>query len=253
MQLAHNGSEAWSALEQPGAPQIAILDWRMPGMDGVDICRRLREKNDERYTYVVLLSALRAQEQISHGLSAGADDYIVKPFDMNELVERVRAGCRVVEREHTLREGLKAEHESQSKQLAALSTTDELTGLHNRRAFMNLAEQHARLALRRREPFSVMFMDLNGLKLINDHLGHEAGDRAIREAAVLLKRTMRDADILARLGGDEFVALLDGGVETVQAVFKRLGCELEALSSEPQRPYRVSISAGAARSDACWA
>jgi diguanylate cyclase (GGDEF)-like protein len=248
VESAADGSEAWTVLERADAPQIAILDWRMPGLDGVEICRKVRQRGGH-YRYLLLLSALGDVKYITNGLSAGADDYIVKPCDLGELLERVRVGCRVVDREqalHSAHEQLKAEHESRSAALAAISMTDELTGLHNRRGFLTLADQHARLAVRRLNPFSIAFMDLNGLKSINDHLGHEAGDQAIREAAAVLRRTVRDADIVARLGGDEFVALLDGGAEAVDVVFERLRRELDALCTEPERRYRLSLSFGAA-------
>jgi two-component system cell cycle response regulator len=244
-----DGAEAWAAFERPNAPQIAILDWNMPGLDGASVCRRVRAQSDGPRPYILLLSALSDVAHITDGLCAGADDYIGKPFDLSELVERVRVGCRLIDRERALQHAqaeLKAEHDSRSAQLAAISVTDELTQLNNRRGFMSLAEQHARLALRRSQPFSVAFLDLNGLKAINDQLGHETGDQAIREAAEVLRRTVRDADILARLGGDEFVALLDGPPAAVELVFSRLRRELEQLARDPARRYRLSISYGAA-------
>ena len=249
IELASDGVEAWQALERADAPRIAILDWSMPGMDGVEVCRKLRERNDARYTYILLMSARSDQEHIKDGLSSGADDFIRKPFDIAELVERVRAGCRVVERDVALQEAqeeLRAEHASSSARLTALSMTDELTGLHNRRGFVSLAEERAQLALERGKGFSVVFMDLDGLKGINDQLGHEAGDQAIREASEVLRHTMRDADILARLGGDEFVALLDCAPEDVDNVFARLTREIEDVCSAPGRRYRLSLSTGAA-------
>jgi diguanylate cyclase (GGDEF)-like protein len=165
------------------------------------------------------------------------------------MVERVRAGARVVDRQlklHSAHEQLTAEHERRSAALEALSATDELTGLHNRRGFITLAEQHFRVALRRQQPFAILFIDVNGLKAINDHLGHELGDQAIRETAAVLKRTMRDADITARLGGDEFVVLLDGCTQhSIDSVFARLKRELDSLYEDQSRLYRLSLSYGA--------
>jgi diguanylate cyclase (GGDEF)-like protein len=250
VELASTGTEAWAALERHDAPEIAILDWRMPGMDGVDLCRKVRARDNRSYTYVLLLSACRDQQEIAQGLSSGADGYIVKPFHASELIERVRAGARILDLEQRLQraqELLQTEHARRAAELEALSVTDELTGLHNRRGFMALAEQHARLAVRRREPFGIVFIDVNGLKTINDNLGHEVGDRAIREAASVLQRTMRSADIVARLGGDEFVALLDGCAPgTVETVLVRLRKELESLGGDEARTYRLSLSTGVA-------
>ncbi|MFZ5890664.1 MAG: diguanylate cyclase [Myxococcota bacterium] len=248
VELARDGDEAWNLLDREGSPQIAILDWCMPGMDGVDVVRKVRARGESRYTYILMLSALSDQEHVRLGLSSGADGYVSKPFDLAELIERVRAGCRMVGREgalHHAQAELKAEHESQSAQLAALSVTDELTGLHNRRGFVNLADQHSRLALRRRESFSIAFMDLDGLKAINDRLGHHAGDEALRAVAEVLKATLRECDIIARLGGDEFVALLGCPPEQVALVFERLAQALEKLDSASDRPYRLSLSMGA--------
>ena len=101
-----------------------------------------------------------------------------------------------------------SEQKLQQDQLRALSMSDEMTGLHNRRGFLMLADQHARVARRQGSPFAIVFADLNGLKTINDTLGHQAGDRSIRSVADVLRETFRDSDIIARLGGDEFVALL---------------------------------------------
>ncbi len=249
VETACDGAEAWAAFERPDGPQIAILDWHMPGLDGASVCRRVRARNEGPRPYILLLSALSDVEHITGGLGAGADDYMGKPFDLSELVERVRVGCRLIDRERALQQAqseLKAEHDSRSAQLAAISVTDELTQLNNRRGCMSIAEHEARLALRRSQPFSVVFLDLNGLKTINDQLGHEAGDQAIREAADVLRRTVRDADIVARLGGDEFVALLDGPPGAVELVFSRLRQELEQLGRDTARRYRLSISYGAA-------
>jgi diguanylate cyclase (GGDEF)-like protein len=249
VETACDGAEAWAAFERPDAPQIAVLDWNMPGLDGASVCRRVRARSEGPRPYILLLSALSDVAHVTVGLGAGADDYMGKPFDLSELVERVRVGCRLIDRERALQHAqteLKAEHESRSAQLAAISVTDDLTQLNNRRGFMSLAEHHARLALRRSQPFSVAFLDLNGLKAINDQLGHETGDQAIREAADVLRRTVRDADILGRLGGDEFVALLDGPPAAVELVFSRLHRELEQLGRDPARRYQLSISYGAA-------
>jgi diguanylate cyclase (GGDEF)-like protein len=137
-----------------------------------------------------------------------------------------------------------------TEELEARSVTDELTGLYNRRGFLELAEQHARVALRNRHPFAIMYCDLNGLKSINDALGHEVGDEALRQAARILKRVMRDADIVARLGGDEFVVLLDGcTTETIHMIVSRLRDELGIACFIDECGYRVSLSSGTAYFD----
>jgi diguanylate cyclase (GGDEF)-like protein len=136
-----------------------------------------------------------------------------------------------------------------TEHLASLSITDELTGLYNRRGFMLLAEQHLRLASRSKTTFAVLFADLNGLKTINDTLGHEAGDRAIRSASRVLRRTLRESDILARLGGDEFVALVSIPSESaVRAVVRRI--EIALAEENAKSPlFELSLSLGEAMFD----
>jgi len=137
------------------------------------------------------------------------------------------------------------EQKQQQDQLRALSMSDELTGLHNRRGFLMLAEQHARVAQRQGEPFAIVFADLNGLKTINDTLGHEAGDRSIRSAAAVLRNTFRDSDVISRLGGDEFVALLVDTDSTMQkTIAGRLlqGLARHNLNEVPA--LRLSLSIG---------
>jgi diguanylate cyclase (GGDEF)-like protein len=145
----------------------------------------------------------------------------------------------------------RAKIERQAEELRVQSLVDDLTGLYNRRGFLLLAEQHARAATRAKRPFAIAFADLDGLKAINDGLGHDEGDRAIRRMAAVLKATVRDADIVARLGGDEFVLLLDGADEASFArVTERLHHEMsvDATREAPRRP--LSVSVGAAFRDA---
>jgi diguanylate cyclase (GGDEF)-like protein len=142
-----------------------------------------------------------------------------------------------------------SELRQRSDHLASLSVTDELTGLYNRRGFLLLAEQHLRLAARTRATFAVLFADLNRLKTINDTLGHEVGDRAIRGVARVLRRTLRDSDILARLGGDEFVALVSiPSASAVGAVVRRIEAAL-AEENAKSPLFELSLSLGQALFD----
>lgn len=138
-----------------------------------------------------------------------------------------------------------SEHKLQQDRLRALSISDEMTGLHNRRGFLMLAEQHARVAQRERVPFAVVFLDLNGLKIINDTLGHDAGDQLIRSAAKVLRTTFRDSDILSRLGGDEFVILLaNAEPDTHDAIAARLRQGLIAHNAHELPAQHLSLSIG---------
>jgi diguanylate cyclase (GGDEF)-like protein/PAS domain S-box-containing protein len=140
-----------------------------------------------------------------------------------------------------------AEQKRQAAMIERMSLTDELTGLYNRRGFMTLAEQHARVALRGQRPFAIMFADLDGLKTINDEMGHESGDRALRRTAAVLEASVRDADIVGRLGGDEFVILLDNATPTaVDLVSARIQQELSDDRASDLRGQSLSISIGTA-------
>ena len=224
VECARDGLQAWAALGREDSPEIAVLDWNMPGLDGVDLCRRVRAHPGTRYTYMLLVSASGEQADITQSLSAGADDYVVKPFDLEELIERVRAGARVVDLELRLQGAhaqLRVEHERRSAELEALSATDELTGLYNRRGFVTLAEQHARLAVRRQQSFAIVFIDVNGLKVINDHLGHEVGDQALREAAAVLRRSMREGTSLRGLAVTNLWRCSTSATRTASSSFSR--------------------------------
>jgi diguanylate cyclase (GGDEF)-like protein/PAS domain S-box-containing protein len=136
------------------------------------------------------------------------------------------------------------------EELRNLSMVDELTGLLNRRGFMSIAEQNLKLAHRLKGPVSLMFLDLDGLKAINDNLGHIEGDRALTDTASILKNTFRDTDTIARLGGDEFTVLAMGTPETNSAILaSRLQSRLDAHNSRVNRPYRLSMSIGIVRYD----
>jgi two-component system, cell cycle response regulator len=137
-----------------------------------------------------------------------------------------------------------SEQKRQQDQLRALSMSDEMTGLYNRRGFLMLADQHARVARRQGGPFAIVFADLNGLKTINDTLGHQAGDQSIRSVAIALRETFRDSDIIARLGGDEFVALLvnsDPAMRDAIAARLRRGLARHNAPEEPARHLSLSI------------
>jgi diguanylate cyclase (GGDEF)-like protein len=138
--------------------------------------------------------------------------------------------------------------QEQARQMQALSLTDELTRLHNRRGFLTLGEQQLRMAVRQKRPALIIFMDLDGLKGINDQLGNELGDAAIVETAKILRSTFRDVDMVARLGGDEFVAMM-ADTNAFTSVRRRLADAIASYNETTKGPFRISISAGAAAFD----
>ena len=198
--VAKNGLEAWDALQCADAPKLAILDWMMPGIDGVDVCRRLRKADKVPYTYVVLLSAKSRKQDIIEGLNAGADDYIKKPFDIEELYARVRSAARILELQDRLY--------SAQVSLQTQATHDNLTGLANRLLFCDRLEHMLVQARRYSQMVGVMFLDLDNFKLVNDTFGHICGDMLLKSVADRLTGILREADTVCRLGGDEFTLML---------------------------------------------
>ena len=193
--VTSNGKEALDVLLTEDSPQIAILDWMMPEMDGIEVCRKIRKQKKDHYIYILLLTAKGQKEDIIKGLDSGADDYIIKPFNSSELESRIRAGKRIVEL---------------NEQLHHQALYDSLTNLPNRALFIKrLKRVVTRPTQHENYQFAVLFIDIDRLKVINDSLGHERGDQLIIEVARRLEKCMRSSDTAARFGGDEFAILLD--------------------------------------------
>ena len=195
-----NGLDAWKALQQENAPRLAILDWMMPGLDGIELCRKIRNQAQGAYKYLLLLTARGSKEDVVAGLEAGADDYLTKPFDANELRARVRAGKRILELQGEL---VKAHNELQFE-----AAHDHLTGLWNRGAIMDLLHRENQRSTRIGEPLGVIMADLDHFKQINDSYGHQTGDAVLREVAQRLLESVRNYDYVGRYGGEEFLTVL---------------------------------------------
>jgi diguanylate cyclase (GGDEF)-like protein len=201
----------------------------MSDMDGVDVCRLVRQSAALEGMYLIVLTSHGDQEHVVAGLQAGANDYVTKPFNRNELLARLRVGEGMV--------GLHAE-------LAALATTDGLTGVGNRRAFELRLEAECLRTSRSDSPFSLLLLDLDHFKNLNDQHGHPAGDEALHTIGRLLSSVCRKTDFVARYGGEEFaVILVDTDVAGAKEFAERLRMRIEA---EPW-PYRaVTASIGIA-------
>ena len=200
--LAGDGDSAWQILSAPNAPRIAILDWMMPGRSGPEICRMIRQRVSAAYTYLLLATARDHKHDVVRGLDSGADDYLIKPLDAGELLARLRVGFRILELEDNLvkaREGL---------QFAA--THDGLTSLFNRAAIDDMLRRELARAQRDHNSISVLLLDIDHFKSVNDSHGHAVGDEVLREIADRFSRAVRAYDAVSRYGGEEFLAILPG-------------------------------------------
>lgn len=189
---AANGVEALEQLERDNF-QIVLSDIMMPKMDGFELIKNIRSNPALKTIYVILITARIQEGDRVRGLDLGADDYITKPFSFSELLARVRVGTRVVKYQRHL------EHQSQ---------IDSLTGLYNRRALEEKFNDEFERAKRYNHPLSVLILDVDNFKTINDTYGHHGGDTALVRIAEILRGKTRQSDFSARFGGDEFILVL---------------------------------------------
>ncbi len=219
--MVADGLEAWEILQREDAPRLAILDWVMPGMTGLEICRRIRAEQGRQYTYILLVTSKGEKADLIQGLEAGADDYLTKPVDQHELKVRLAAGRRILELQDAL---LRAQAELREQALR-----DPLTKLWNRRGILELLEKELARCERGQGPLGIAIGDLDHFKRVNDRYGHIAGDAVLREAAQRMARSCRVYDSLGRYGGEEFLILLPGcDLESAQRQADRLRQELAA-------------------------
>jgi diguanylate cyclase (GGDEF)-like protein len=230
--LVHDGFAAFEELCKPDAPRLALLDWLMPGLDGIEVCRRLRQEADCNYPYLILLTGQGGRQQMVDGLEAGADEFLVKPVDSAELKARLGAGRRIVSLQEQLRD--QAMH-------------DALTGLYNRGAILGILERELARGRREGRPVGVILADLDYFKRINDSRGHLVGDEVLREAARRMHQSMRPYDALGRYGGEEFLAVLPGCDSSDASRLAQRLCA--CVSAEPVvyagGALRVTLSLGA--------
>ena len=251
--VARDGREALRVAMKE-QPQMIICDWMMPEMDGLALCRALRDTEEGKQIYFLLLTALEEEDSLVQAFEAGVDDFVTKPVSSRVLTARLRAGLRVIRLQQ------EAERDSQSlrrfatelavanRRLRQAALTDPLTGLPNRRYAMERLEQEWAASSRNQRTFTAMMIDIDRFKAVNDVYGHEMGDQVLRQVALALRKAARSEDVICRLGGEEFLVI---SPDTPLAPSLRLADRLrQAVCGSPMvlgtLRYPLSVSIGVA-------
>jgi len=237
--VAGDGARAWKILQQDFPPQLLILDWMMPAISGLELCRKVRERNQSPYQYILLATARDAKQDLVRGLEAGADDYLTKPFERSELQARLRACNRIL----TLQDSqIRAQ-----EQLRFQATHDQLTGVLNRAEILETLRRELGRAAQSGTPTGVLMIDIDHFKKINDSYGHLAGDTVLKEVTQRITKAVRGYDSVGRYGGEEFVVVMPGcGRDQIDQNAERVRAAVDngpVLAGERQVPVTVSIGA----------
>ena len=233
---AQNGEEALRLFKDQYIP-IVLTDWMMPRMNGVDLCRAIRQIETPGYVFIIIITAKDSRDDIVKGLEAGADDYVNKPFYPPELLARIKTGIRILELERSLREA--------NEQIKRLSITDPLTGCYNRGYLMEHLPKEIKRAVRYFHPLSIAMTDIDHFKNVNDTYGHQAGDTVLRSFVELIRSSIRDGvDWVARYGGEEFVIVIpETELKCAEKVAERLRRKIETTEVSIGDDRRIKITA----------
>lgn len=236
--IANDGDEALKILQSDDAPELAILDWVMPKLDGIDVCKKMRECNNEPYKYIILVTSKDDQKNIIQGMEAGADDYITKPFSKQELSVRINAGKRIINLQKQLIDA--REH------MRYQATYDKLTGIFNRAAIFEFLSKELSRAKRAKTSLGVVLLDLDHFKKINDTYGHLAGDEVLKTASQLIQSSIRPYDRAGRYGGEEFIIILpDADIDESIIVAERIRKSIEkATIATAEGSIDITVSLG---------
>lgn len=237
---AENGRQALE-LAGTGDYPLILSDLVMPEMDGLELCRCIRASQSLQYAYLILLTSLDTQDSIIQGLEAGANEYLVKPVNTAELTVRLKTARRIIDLERSLKRSL--------EEIRTLSLKDPLTNVFNRRYLDERLPQEIKRAYRFERPLSILMMDIDHFKKVNDIYGHHAGDLVLKACTDALVKNLRgEVDWVARYGGEEFLVVLpETPPEGMLIVAERLRKIIAALNIECEgRVITITASFGAA-------
>lgn len=242
-------------------PQLMIVDWLMPEMDGLELTRTLRQTKLGRAIYVIVLTSLEDDDKLVEAFEAGVDDFMSKPLRPRVLTARLRAGQRVIllqdelERDREEIRRFAAELAVTNRKLQEAAMTDFLTGFPNRRHAMERLEQEWAASMRSKRALACMVVDLDEFKRINDTYGHDVGDRVLKQTALAIKQGVRSHDVVARTGGDEFLIICpDTSLAAATTCAERVRCSVMAMTVKiDSAELRPSISIGVAVGNATMA
>ncbi|MHC4986441.1 MAG: GGDEF domain-containing protein [Planctomycetota bacterium] len=232
--LAEDGEQAWQLLQAEDAPRLVLLDWMMPGLEGLEVCRLLRQRQEERSTYVIMLTASEETADLVSAMNAGADDFVTKSQDVRELEVRLRAARRIIELED---------------QLWRLATRDPMTKLWNHGAIITLLNRELAHAGRHEHGVGVVMADIDHFKSLNDTYGHKGGDAALVEVAERMAAELREYDSVGRYGGEEFLIVLPepASMDVVVNAAERLrSCIADRPFEVEGNEVPITVSLGAA-------
>ncbi len=239
IQTAKNGREALDIIaENPEEIAVLLADWMMPEMNGPDLIQKVRELKHESYIYSLLLTARDAKKDIVIGFQSGADDYVTKPPDLQELWARISTGLRM--------RLLMLELAKKNRMLSELALKDPLTDLLNRRAMESVLDKEISRAARKKFPFGVAMADIDFFKHVNDTYGHQTGDVVLKRVAQTLRDNIRVMDTIARFGGEEFLMIFPETEESgCRIIGERLRNAIEELVFDAdETSFNVTISIG---------